>query len=422
MLFKMSNQNIDIQNTNNNLLTKNISVIALIVLYGFEVRTFIGGIIPIGIITSAIIVVLLFTFFILLKYSRDNNTDIYTFDAFVWLFLFLYGSRMFYNIFIEKIPQGNFENRNTFIVYYLFLCILPYILSRRIPYNELRIQQFLLSLAIIFFIGLVLSAKQAILLVATESIYKDARFGANELLDTIAYGHLALSFVITLFSIFVLLKSNWKFLLILPIVFGLISMGIANSRSPFVSLIVILLVYLSSKIKFKTILIFGLVLILLISNLNLINEFFKNYFESSFVERFLTIFEFDVHNSSDRDVLYIEGLKMIKEYPFFGHSIFLLGTETAGLYPHNVFIEVLMSIGIFGSLIFFYVSYYALKYSYYIIKNRSNYSFFALIYIQYFVYLQFSRTIMVIPIYWVSLGTVFSIYLLERKRLENSIL
>lgn len=409
-------------NKSTNLSTQNISFIALIFLFGFDVRTFIGDYVPISIITSTVILVLLVSYFFLFKKKYFIKEEIYAYDGFIWVFITLYGLRMFYNIFIEQIPQTNFENRSTFIVYYLFLCILPFLIGRKSDYQELNMINFLTVLVLIFFIGLVLSAKQAFVLAATERIYEDARFSGNDLLDTMSYGHLALSFIIALFSLFLLLKSKWKFGLLIPMFFGLLSMGIANSRSPFVALMVVFGVYLAINIRFRTILISFGVILLLILNIDTIDQFFQEYLSSSFISRFMTIFEFDMANSSGRDGLFSQGLTIFFEHPFFGRSIFILEGEAAGLYVHNLILEMLMSIGILGFTIFFIVIFRAIKFSLYLIKQKSKYVFFSMIFLQYFTYLQFSKTIILLPLFWVLIGTLYAINLMENtsiKKKEN---
>ena len=88
----------------------------------------------------------------------------------------------------------------------------------------------------LFGLGLLVSLKAVIALVMSGENAFEGRIEANQLLDTIGYGHLALTFVLICFSLMGFYSGKWRWLLVIPLSFGLFSMGIANSRSPFVAL------------------------------------------------------------------------------------------------------------------------------------------------------------------------------------------
>ena len=132
----------------------------------------------------------------------------------------------------------------------------------------------------------------------------------------------------------------------------------------------------------------------------------------------MTIFTFDVENASGRGAFYQEGIRMFMEHPVFGRSILLMG-DLRGGYVHNMIIEVFMAIGLLGGVLFLYINFKVFQYAYSLLKLNSRYSFFALIFIQYFIFLQFSRSISLLPVYWTALACVYSGYLLEKYN-ENS--
>lgn len=327
----------------------------VLALAGFDARTFLGNTIPIGWITSGILALIIFCFLSLytLPYKGQRPLNrIRTLDILVVLFIVLYGLKLIYNIYVEQIEQTTFNNRITFAVYFLLLCILPYMICRRIHWEDIDIKKLLWFLFFVLLAGLVISYRQiSQMLLMGENAY-ESRFNANDLLDTIGYGHMALSFILVCFSLSCMYKEAWRYAFIIPILFGILSMGLANSRSPFVALMAILSIYAIVKLNVKILLSVILICVLFILNINSINLLFKEHFHSAFIERFLTIFEFSMQNSSGRDAFYKEGMDLFLQHPIFGRAILLMG-ELKGGYVHNLFLEVLMSTGMIGCLFFF---------------------------------------------------------------------
>lgn len=218
----------------------------VLALAGFDARTFLGNTIPIGWITSGILALIIFCFLSLytLPYKGQRPLNrIRTLDILVVLFIVLYGLKLIYNIYVEQIEQTTFNNRITFAVYFLLLCILPYMICRRIHWEDIDIKKLLWFLFFVLLAGLVISYRQiSQMLLMGENAYEN-RFNANDLLDTIGYGHMALSFILVCFSLSCMYKEAWRYAFIIPILFGILSMGLANSRSPFVALMAILSIY-----------------------------------------------------------------------------------------------------------------------------------------------------------------------------------
>ena len=400
---------------------RNLVFLAVIVLFAFDVRTFLGNVLPISVITSGVFLILTACFYFLFLFScRDQiaKVNIGNLDILMYVFMFWYGMRMVYNIYLEQIEQTTFANRSTYIIYYIFLCILPYLLCRWINWRLVNLKKMLWTLFSLFGLGLLVSLKAVIALVMSGENAFEGRFEANQLLDTIGYGHLALTFVLICFSLMGFYSGKWRWLLVIPLSFGLFSMGIANSRSPFVALFAILGIFCFMRINLKTILGICIVALLLILNIGHIDLFFQEYLNSNFISRLMTIFTFDVENASGRGAFYQEGIRMFMEHPVFGRSILLMG-DLRGGYVHNMIIEVFMAIGLLGGVLFLYINFKVFQYAYRLLKLNSRYSFFALIFIQYFIFLQFSRSISLLPVYWTALACVYSGYLLEKYN-ENS--
>lgn len=332
-------------------------------------------------------------------------------DILLIIFFFIYGVRMYYNIFVEQLYQLLFVNRFTCIVYYMFICILPYVICRRIPWNIINFRKVLWTLWWLFVLGLVIAFKSVLSILASGDSFFNGRADANTYLDTIGYGHTGLSLVLICFSLISFYKRNkWKWLFSIPIILGLVSMGLANSRSPFVALFAILALYLCLKLNFKIILTTAFCFIVLLLNLDSIDLFFKEYFNSPFIERTMTLFELGsaLETSSGRDLIYEDGIKMFLEHPIIGKAIILTDGEFRGSYVHNIFLEVFMGLGLVGGGLFLFIMVKAMKIVIRMIKENDAYLFFALIFVQYLTLLQFSRTLMFLPVFWASLGCLFS--------------
>mgnify|MGYP000062492709 CR=1 FL=1 len=394
-------------------------------IFAFDIRTFLGVFLPINVITSLILLIYTYTFYeLFFGKNRPLPIKLRGEDILMLIFFFLYGGRMYYNIFIEQVDQLLFVNRFTCIIYYVFICIIPYMICRRISWLNYDFKKFLWYLYFLFLLGLLISFKSILSLIASGDSFFQGRAEANTYLDTIGYGHTSLTFILICFCILFInkVKLGIRIVLILSIFFGFISMGLANSRSPFVALFVILLAYSLVHINIKHILLIIVVFSVIIGNLESIDFFFKEYFESTFVERIQSIFELGsiMEASSGRDALYIDGIKLFEENPLWGKSIVLTEGEFKGSYVHNVFLEVFMGTGVIGGLLFSFIVLWALIISFKMLKNNSLFLFFGLVFIQNLILLQFSRTLMFLPVFWASLGCLFSIKNYRHEKNSNS--
>jgi len=395
------------------------SFVAVVAALSFDIRTFFVGYIPIALITSLLLFLYIFCFFGLSTLKNSDNIvpkiKFYPFDLVVFFFFVLYGIRLIYNIFIEQIPHLTFVGRHTYLVYFLFVCIIPFFLGRRVIWADLNIEKCLKILVLIFGIGLIISFKNSLSIIFSGNSAFHGRFEANEMLDTIGYGHSSLVFMIIIFALLQKFKIRRKWLYYVFLAFGLFSMALANSRSPFVALLFIVAFYIIIKGNYKLFLVSLMILFLLIYNINYIDGFFQNNFNSMVVNRVATIFEFSLNNSSGRGAIYKEGISLFMDNPIFGRSILLLG-ENSGLYPHNSIIEVFMSTGVIGGSVFILINIISFKQTYFLIKNDSKFMFLGLIFLQQFVYSMFSRCILLFPIYFFCIAAVFTVYKIEKSK------
>ena len=136
--------------------------------------------------------------------------------------------------------------------------------------------------------------------------------------------------------------------------------------------------------------------------------FIAQNFGSSAFTRVFTIAS-DIDSGSDSaarlDIWYTSILQFLNS-PIFGDYVL---NRKWNFYPHNIFVEVLMSTGIVGFLPFCILIYYAFKKSIKIIKFSPQDSWITIIFLQGFMMSSFSGSVTDNIILWAGMGLVFSV-------------
>ncbi|CAI8742474.1 O-antigen ligase family protein [Chryseobacterium sp. IT-36CA2] len=218
----------------------------------------------------------------------------------------------------------------------------------------------------------------------------------------ISVGHYGLSLLIL--SIFYYFQSPQKWLKpILGTLIGGFTIFSSSARSPMLAAFIILLVLLLyiNKIKYWIALVaFALIFII---SIYFLKQTSASDFE--FVNRmYNAIFE---GNGGGRSYYLLKGWNVFKDnIPFGGRILF-----EDGMYPHNIFVEVLMSMGIVGViLLFFYFKDFG-KFKIRYIKKNICYLPFFLFFIQYFVLVLTSYSIFANMEFWSFTAVIISIIL-----------
>lgn len=208
----------------------------------------------------------------------------------------------------------------------------------------------------------------------------------------ISYGHLGTS--LALISLFFLLfrrDDPWRWLWTCGILLGCYIVVEGFARSPFLAMVVCTLVLLVIKRKIKYILIFVLLLVLVIAAIYLSVKSGNNTL--IFAERVYSwIFQGD---NSLRTPLFQRAVTIFNEYPLGGGRVLY----EDGMYPHNLFLELLMSSGIIG-FIFYFAKFIPLfdtgKYFFKNVGNNYQIVFF-LLFLQYFTLVMTSYSLIGTP-------------------------
>ena len=181
----------------------------------------------------------------------------------------------------------------------------------------------------------------------------------SDIINPISFGLYGGSLLLFCMSLLLLLKDtvfvHKKLILRFGCFLGLINLVLGNSRGPllftFLGIIGVLYFYFYfSKFtvkffyKLSILMLFSFFLIVLASS-----YFIKNNIELGIFKRVLeTKDNIESGDKEERNLLYTEAIDMFVEAPLFGNQM-NLKTLT---YPHNLFLEVLMSTGIIGMFFF----------------------------------------------------------------------
>ncbi len=209
------------------------------------------------------------------------------------------------------------------------------------------------------------------------------RLDANVALSSISFGHLGVSLIILSFSVF--RKSvYYKLFAFISILLGLFIIIIAGSRSPFLALIFIVGLFIL-QLRLNKVILYG-TLLLFLSTIYIYIEkillFVNSYSQVAFSRLSASIEDGD---TGERDSYYKAAIEQFFESPFIGGNFVLKNGLGKGDYPHNLFLESLMTFGIFGGLVVFIFHFRVFYISQVVISLDGNYRFLFLLFIQFFI-------------------------------------
>ena len=236
----------------------------------------------------------------------------------------------------------------------------------------------------------------------------DHRFGANELLGTIQYGHLGVtSFIMGLTLIQNEKERKYdKCLSVILLSLGIVTVFLAGTRGAFVSLFCCLLFYLIviKKVKYVVFTAIGIVLIFILKNQ--IIDYFATLGSNSAI-RFYALFAESGDQSSGRMDLYRQAFADFLDNPLLGKAYFF--SFSGQPYVHNSLLEVARALGLIGVVMFIWINAKFLLICREIVKQKTLATFFALLYIQYLSFSFFSETLLRLNMYWFSMAMLLCI-------------
>lgn len=211
------------------------------------------------------------------------------------------------------------------------------------------------------------------------------RLNSNGAMGSITSGQMALTNIIL--GIIILKKENLnnllKFIIIGIILLAILVMLRSGSRGPVLSLIVVSLFFLLANAKRPLL---GIVIVLVSAFIVFIAiEYVKDLIQE--ISPILKARLFDREDQTwDRVPLYNYAINSFLNSPIIGEKfgVYYPGQIT---YPHNIFLETLMQLGLIGGIMIFIILGASFKYSYEVIHRHPEAMWIALLYIKVFSYL-----------------------------------
>jgi O-antigen ligase len=297
----------------------------------------------------------------------------------LWVYWFALIIRIFYdtNIRIDVSLRDT-----TQLWLYVFGIILPAMIS---VMKSIRMIDFDNALKWVFLgtvVTLILSLfNNSALLMDTSEI--TGRASGNLAFNSISFGHLGTMGVVL--SLFLLSKQGVslikKILIVVIMLLSFFIMLRAGSRSPILALAVILVFWLFVRGKniVLGVSIAAIAVVLMFVFMDPILNFMGNI--SPVIEYRLraSIYEGD---TSARDPLYDQAFRAFLDHPIIGSQFGLFNHFGGFFYSHNIILDSLMGLGLFGGVGMIYILWIALKKSYQMIKMSDPHFWISLILVQ----------------------------------------
>jgi O-antigen ligase len=297
--------------------------------------------------------------------------------------LFLFWIALIIRIFYDtKIRIDVHLNDTSQLWLYVFGIVLPAMFSVIKSYRVIDLNKALKWVYLGTVLTLILSLfnNSALLMDASEIT---ARSEGNLALNSISFGHLGtMGFILSLFLIsrqgVSLIK---RIFIIFVMLLSFFIMLRAGSRSPVLALAVVLIFWLFARGKNLVlgISITAVTILLIFVFMDPILSFMGNI--SPVIEARLraSIYEGE---SSGRDPLYNFAFQAFLEKPLVGSQFAIFNKFGGFSYSHNIILDALMGLGLFGGLAMLYILWITIRKSYLMIKLKDSNLWIALILIQ----------------------------------------
>jgi len=333
-------------------------------------------------------VVLGLSFFFIIKsfFSKFNYKINFSSVSFFLLFWVLYSVRVIHDLYIGPIKL--FPDTEA-LHYFLFafgvtfiptIALFLIIQTHRIDFNWVLKYLYLFLLVVL-----------SITLYHRGGSDLEGRTAGNINVGILLFGQYGTT--LSILSLFLLNKKgtniSYKIIYIMGFIIGFIGVFVSASKSPFLALLLVLVVFTVfwyGSVKSAVMLIvFGYIVISFFME---IIVYLNQYFNSNFLDRLL--YSIEIGGDRVRENLMNTAIHEFIESPFFGNAMLIQTEGMVGSYPHNLIVEAFMSLGFLGGVIFLFWMIRSLKIAVNFIKNRSDFTWVALLYIQYLIFGMFS--------------------------------
>lgn len=391
----------------------------LLALFAYDGFTYLPEESNFALFKSIYYVFIFFAFILILcLQTREGKIPVRHTDAFsygIQIFVWLYFVRLFYDFMITGVEQEIVTNPFAAVFLYANAAIVPLYGFQCFRWELIDLRKLNTAVLVIFLTMGTVSMSYILTGKALEYIGPDGRFMGNASMDTIAFGHLGTT--ITLLAISLLYQKGihllHKLLSIWAVVTGLFISIAAGSRGAIVALIVCFIAYLyMNGHKMKILIGLPVLAVLFLCMLPWLNDILISYNNQALERLYASIYDPNSMASgvtSGRDILYAKAWNLFSNNMLFGSSIFIDGE-----YVHNSILESFLGLGIIGGVLYVALIGYAFVSAIRMAEKDKRYLFISLLFIQYLSYSFFSRTLSMLPQFWLSLYLV--IFLLSKEK------
>ena len=405
---------------NRERIIERLQWLILLLLFAYDGFTYLPEESNFALIKSAYYVLIFIAFlFIITLQMRLGKVEfrrIGNLSFLIQLFVWLYFLRVYYDFMITGVRQEIVTNPFAAVFLYANAAIVPFYGFAFFRWEGMDLRKLNTALLFIFLAMGMVSLSYILTGKALEYIGPDGRFMGNESMDTIAFGHLGATITILALSLFYQhdIRIWHKLVSALAIVVGLFVSIAAGSRGALVALIVCFIAYLyMNGHKMKILIGLPVLAGLFILLLPILNDILISFDNQALDRLYNSIYDpnsMEAGVTSGRDVLYQHAFENIWENPFVGSSLFIKGE-----YVHNSVLEAFLGTGIFGWALFLFIIISVLISAFRMAEKDKRYLFVSLLFIQYLTYSLFSRTLSMLPLFWLSMYLVIYLNATENE-------
>ena len=405
---------------NRERIIERLQWLILLLLFAYDGFTYLPEESNFALIKSAYYVLIFIAFlFIITLQMRSGKVEfrrIGNLSFLIQLFIWLYFLRVYYDFMITGVKQEIVTNPFAAVFLYANAAIVPFYGFAFFRWEGMDLRKLNTALLFIFLAMGMVSLSYIVTGKALEYIGSDGRFMGNESMDTIAFGHLGTTITILALSLFYQrdIRLWHKLVSAFAIVVGLFVSIAAGSRGALVALIVCFIAYLyMNGHKMKILIGLPVLAGLFILLLPILNDILISYDNQALDRLYNSIYDpnsMEAGVTSGRNILYKHAFENILDNPFTGSSLFIKGE-----YVHNSILESFLGLGFFGGLLYLVIIVYVLIIAFKMAEKDKKYLFVSLLFIQYLMYSLFSRTLSMLPIFWLSMYLVINLYATENE-------
>jgi O-antigen ligase len=330
-------------------------------------------------------------------------------------FAFLYVLRVVIDFYLK---EKYYVSTSEILFYFISFAVIPFVSLSTFRFNEKYLSTILNT---IFFSGLIFSVLAILLyrsFIGQTSRLTSSAVG-EDVISPLALSYCATFIIGVLTAYFLYNKKTGKRKKMIG--FGIIGLAVVPfflgaSRGSLVALFLpFIMIFFSGKgIRFFIKSGFAAVVILL----GIV--YLSEYFGSGLLNRFLNISE-DIESGSSSAIrfqIWESSFSQFLYHPIFGDK---LRVEFWNGYPHNLFLEVLQTMGLLGFIPFFILTFNAVKACFRIFRYHPKYAWVAIIFLQSFIHNMFSGAIYTAAWFWASMAFLLAARIfMEKKRLHEN--